>query len=97
MFFWSAQQVLVKQFTQTPNVVYDLDLLTEREKEVCFLVADGLSNKEIADKVFLGEGTVKNHITKALSKLELRDRTQLAIHVLKSKKWQKSWSKCDLG
>ncbi|MCH4889897.1 response regulator transcription factor [Acidaminobacter sp. JC074] len=81
-----AQQVLVNQFTQIPNEVYDLDLLTEREKEVCLLVAEGLNNKEIAEKVFLGEGTVKNHITKALSKLELRDRTQLAIHVLKSKK-----------
>lgn len=79
-----ATKVILKQFTKLPSETYDLDLLTAREKEVCLLVADGLSNKEISDSLFLGEGTVKNHITKALQKLELRDRTQLAIHILKS-------------
>lgn len=81
-----AMKVILNQFTQIPSENYDLDLLTEREKDICLLVAEGLNNKEIAEKIFLGEGTVKNHITKALQKLELRDRTQLAIHILKSKK-----------
>ena len=49
-----------------------------KEKEVVELVAEGLSNKEIAEKMFLGEGTVRNIISSVLSKLELRDRTQLA-------------------
>lgn len=53
--------------------------ISEREQEVIKLVADGLSNKEIAEKLFLGEGTVRNMISTILSKLELRDRTQLAI------------------
>lgn len=81
-----AMKVILNQFTQIPSENYDLDLLTEREKDICLLVAEGLNNKEIAEKIFLGEGTVKNHITKALQKLGLRDRTQLAIHILKSKK-----------
>lgn len=81
-----AMKVILNQFTQIPSENYDLDILTDRERDVCLLVADGLNNKEIAEKLFLGEGTIKNHITKALQKLELRDRTQLAIHILKSKK-----------
>jgi len=56
--------------------------ISERELDVIKLVADGLSNKEIADRLFLGEGTVRNIVSTALSKLELRDRTQLAIFYL---------------
>lgn len=81
----SAMKVILNQFMKLPSETYDLDLLTEREKEICYLIADGLNNKEISEKLFLGEGTVKNHITKVLQKLELRDRTQLAIHILKLK------------
>lgn len=53
--------------------------LTEREIEVARMVAAGASNREIADALFLGEGTVKNHVSAALRKLGLRDRTQLAL------------------
>jgi len=81
-----AMKVIVNQFTKIPSESYNIDSLTEREREVCLHVAEGLSNKEIAEKMFLGEGTIKNHITKTLGKLELRDRNQLAIYVLKSKK-----------
>lgn len=52
--------------------------ITPKEKEVVELVAEGLSNKEIAQKLFLGEGTVRNMISSVLAKLDLRDRTQLA-------------------
>lgn len=57
--------------------------LTEREIEIISLVAEGLSNIEIGEKLFLTEGTVKNNLTRILQKLELRDRTQLAIYWLK--------------
>jgi len=57
--------------------------LSDRELDVVNAVAEGLNNKEIANKLFLSEGTVKNHITHALNKLNLRDRTQLAIYAIK--------------
>lgn len=53
--------------------------LTKREYEIALLVGEGKSNKEISNKLFITEGTVKNHVTKILDKLELRDRTQLAV------------------
>lgn len=52
--------------------------ISAKEKEMIELVADGLSNKEIAEKMFLGEGTIRNLMSSVLSKLDLRDRTQLA-------------------
>ncbi len=58
--------------------------LTDQEAEIVKCVADGLSNKEIADKLFLSEGTVRNYISNILSKLELRDRTNLAIFYYKN-------------
>ena len=60
------------------------ELLTEREIEILRLIADGKNNKEIADQLFLSQGTVKNHITRVLIKLDLRDRTQLAVFALKN-------------
>jgi DNA-binding NarL/FixJ family response regulator len=53
--------------------------LSEREIELLGLVASGLSNKEIAEALFIAEGTVKNHITHILGKMEVRDRTQAAL------------------
>jgi len=61
-----------------------VELLTEREIEICRLIAEGKNNKEIADELYLSEGTVKNHITKVLIKLDLRDRTQLAVFTIKN-------------
>ncbi len=53
--------------------------INEKEQEIITLVAEGLSNKEIASELFLSEGTVRNYLSEILEKLELRDRTQLAI------------------
>ncbi|MBR3419596.1 MAG: response regulator transcription factor [Oscillospiraceae bacterium] len=53
--------------------------ITEKERAILEQVAAGLSNKEIAAKLYLGEGTVRNYISTLLDKLDLRDRTQLAV------------------
>lgn len=58
----------------------EISKLTQRENEIAGLIRKGKSNKEIASELFLSEGTVKNHITNILSKLELRDRTQIALY-----------------
>lgn len=58
--------------------------LTEKEITIITHVAEGLSNKEIAEALHLGEGTVRNYISVILEKLELRDRTQLAIFYYKT-------------
>ena len=53
--------------------------LSRREREILALLGDGASNKEIADRLNLADGTVKNHVTGILTKLDVRDRTQAAI------------------
>jgi len=54
---------------------------SDREVEIIELVAKGFSNKEIAEELYITQGTVKNYITKILAQLNLRDRTQLAVWV----------------
>ncbi|MFT8320979.1 MAG: response regulator transcription factor [Bacillus sp. (in: firmicutes)] len=58
--------------------------LTDRERDIVKNIGLGKTNKEIASELFLSVGTVKNHITQILMKLELRDRTQLAIFAVKN-------------
>lgn len=77
---------VVKLFNQLAqaNITMELDgrrvdELNRTEKNIASLVGRGLSNKEIAEKLFLSEGTIRNALSSALSKLNLRDRTQLAI------------------
>jgi len=53
--------------------------LSDREQEILVLIASGASNREIAQTLFLAEGTVKNHVTSVLGKLGVRDRTQAAL------------------
>lgn len=67
---------------KNPLENYDL---TDRETDIIEKVAEGLSNKEIAEELFLGEGTVRNYLSIILEKLDLRDRTQLAIFYYKNK------------
>ncbi len=63
---------------------YEAFGLTDQEFEIVKCVAEGLSNKEIADRLFLSEGTVRNYLSNILSKLNLRDRTNLAIFYYKN-------------
>lgn len=84
-------QTLVSRLKSNFSSAVDLDFsfmmnlsnsllgLTSREREVLYLIASGLKNQEIAQKLFISEKTVKNHITSILKKLNLRDRTQAAI------------------
>jgi len=62
------------------NAAPEEDFLTSREKEVLLLIADGKSNKEISEELFISIKTVKTHVSNLLMKCELEDRTQLAIY-----------------
>ena len=77
----SEKLVMQPKAQTTTNQQTDISSLglTEREIELIRLVSQGLNNKEISEALFLSEGTVKNNISTILSKLALRDRTQLVI------------------
>ena len=72
---------VIKQFTRIPRPTApkELDELTARELEVYRLIADGLSNNEIAQQLYISDTTVKTHITHILQKLGLRDRVQAVV------------------
>lgn len=61
-----------------------MEKFTDRELDIIRLVAQGYDNKEIAAELFLAEGTVRNQISKVLDKLQLKDRTQLAVYAVKN-------------
>lgn len=82
------EQVLDKGVTKqvlklVKNDVTKLDSLTNREIEIARKISEGNSNKEIAQELFVTEGTVKNHISNILSKLELHNRTEIALFMKK--------------
>ena len=64
---------------QKSSFDYSAYAISKKEIQIIELIADGLSNKEIAAQLFLSEGTVRNYLSHILEKLELRDRTQLAV------------------
>ncbi|MFE0022130.1 response regulator [Amycolatopsis sp. NPDC059021] len=64
----------------------DLDTLTERERDVLELIGQGLSNREIAERLFLAEKTVKNYVTSVLAKLGMQRRTQAAAWIARRDK-----------
>ena len=59
--------------------------MTQKDINIISLIANGLTNKEISENLYLSEGTIKNNITNILSKLNLRDRTQIGIFAFKDK------------
>ncbi len=63
----------------------DRTLFTERELQIMELISEGLSNKEISNRLFISEGTTKNYISSILSKTSLNHRTQIAIYYLKGR------------
>jgi len=70
----------IEQTSEVPEIIKGL---TEREIEVLNKLGLGLNNKEIASELFISEGTVKNHVSNLISKLNLRDRTQAAIFAVR--------------
>jgi len=72
---------VIKQFTRIPRPTppKEFDELTAREQEVFRLIANGLSNTEIAQELYISDTTVKTHITHILQKLDLRDRVQAVV------------------
>jgi DNA-binding NarL/FixJ family response regulator len=72
---------VIRQFARVarPPPPAGMDELTTREHDVFRLIAQGLSNAEIAQELFIGEGTVKTHVTHVLQKLNLRDRVQAVV------------------
>jgi DNA-binding NarL/FixJ family response regulator len=82
-----AAKLVASRDTTEDNSIENLKVkykITDRELEIITHIGLGLSNKEIAQSLFVAEGTVKNYLTEILSKLQLRDRTQLAIFALKN-------------
>jgi len=70
---------VTRMMTAGPTATALVLPLSPREREILGLVSTGASNKEIADRLCLAEGTVKNHVTNILMKLDVRDRTQAAL------------------
>lgn len=78
---------LIAEFTsRTPARHHppDLDILTDREREVMTLVAAGLTNDEIADELVISPATAKTHVSRAMTKLDARDRAQLVVFAYES-------------
>lgn len=69
-----------------------LDDLTEREREVVALVGEGLSNREIAERLFLSPATAKTHVSRAMGKLRVRDRAQLVVVAYESGLVRPGWT-----
>lgn len=91
---YSGQNVYGDEIiSKIPNLIkasdsfdYTDEDINEKEYEIITLVAEGLSNKEIASSLCLSEGTIRNYLSSILEKLNLRDRTQLAIFYYKHKR-----------
>lgn len=69
----------------SPAEIYNQNGITDKELEIITQIAEGQSNKEISETLFLSEGTIRNYISLILEKLNLRDRTQIAIFYYKNR------------
>jgi len=74
---------LMRELQRTSDLPPTEEPLTEREMDVLRLVAQGLTNQEIAEKLVIGEGTVRTHVSNILGKLHLANRTQAALYALR--------------
>lgn len=80
-----ASKVINKEQAVDTKSISNTHNLSTKEIDIIRLIANGLTNKEISNELFLSEGTIKNNISSILSKLNLRDRTQIAIFAFKNK------------
>lgn len=76
---------MMQELSAPPKPKNGIDEISPREMEVLQLIGKGLSNKEIGERLFIGERTVKTHVSHLLEKLQLQDRTQLAIYAVQNK------------
>ncbi len=76
------EPVTENENTSAGNPTEDLRQLTAKEQQILELIAQGLSNKQIGENVFLAEGTVKNYVSRIMAKLHARSRTELAVHAV---------------
>jgi DNA-binding NarL/FixJ family response regulator len=91
----SVTRRLISEFAdraKEPPVSNRLDALTEREREVIVVVAQGLSNDEIAAKLYLSPATVKTHVNRAMAKVAARDRAQLVVLAYEAGLVRPGWS-----
>ena len=91
----SVTRRLIAEFAdraKEPPTSARLSALTDREREIVAVVAQGLSNDEIAAKLYLSPATVKTHVNRAMSKLAVRDRAQLVVLAYESGLARPGWS-----
>ena len=90
----SVTRRLIEEFalrSREPAPAPELAYLTEREREVLVLVAEGLSNAEIAERLVVSTATAKTHVSRAMTKLHARDRAQLVVKAYESGLVQPRW------
>jgi DNA-binding NarL/FixJ family response regulator len=90
----SVTRQMIAEFAaraKEPQAVDGLEELTDREREVLALVAEGLSNKEIAERLVVSPATAKTHVSRAMGKLRARDRAQLVVIAYESGLVQPDW------
>jgi DNA-binding NarL/FixJ family response regulator len=86
---------LIEEFavrTKDPRPVRGMDELTDRERQVLALIATGLSNEEIARKIYVSQSTVKTHAARAMMKLGARDRAQLVVFAYEAGLVRPGWA-----
>ena len=86
---------LVEEFasrSKLPEIAPRLDVLTDREREVMVLVAEGLSNDEIAERLIVSPATAKTHVSRTMIKLGARDRAQLVVMAYESGLVRPGWA-----
>jgi DNA-binding NarL/FixJ family response regulator len=90
----SLTRRLVSEFAsraKRPHHTKELDVLTEREREVLALVGEGLNNAEIAERLYMSPQTARTHVSRAMTKLGARDRTQLVVLAYETGLVQPGW------